>query len=159
MTNRGNTVQPKKKLVIGASGFLGSHVTRQLTTNGDDVRVMLRRTSSTKGIDDLKVERCYGDIFDEQALREAMTGCDVVYYCVVDARMWLRDPAPLFRTNVEGLRVVLDAALDSNLRKFVFTSTTGTLAVTTRGRSPNTTHTTGMAAALTFSPEWPPRNW
>src|SRR5437879_3694885 len=129
MTNRGNTVQPKKKLVIGASGFLGSHVTRQLTTNGDDVRVMLRRTSSTKGIDDLKVERCYGDIFDEQALRDAMTGCDVVYYCVVDARMWLRDPAPLFRTNVEGLRVVLDAALDSNLRKFVFTSTTGTLAI------------------------------
>lgn len=38
-----------KKLVVGASGFLGSHVTRQLVLNGDDVRVMLRRTSSTKG--------------------------------------------------------------------------------------------------------------
>jgi dihydroflavonol-4-reductase len=58
-----------------------------------------------------------------------MTGCDVVYYCVVDARMWLRDPAPLFRTNVEGLRHVLDAALDANLKKFVYTSTTGSLAM------------------------------
>lgn len=118
-----------KKLVIGASGFLGSHVTRQLVAAGDDVRVMLRRTSSTAGIDDLDVERCYGDVFDDAALRAAMAGCDVVYYCVVDARMWLRDPAPLFRTNVEGLRHVLDAALDADLKRFVYTSTTGALAI------------------------------
>jgi nucleoside-diphosphate-sugar epimerase len=118
-----------KKLVIGASGFLGSHVTRQLAAAGQDVRVMVRRTSSTKGIDDLDIERCYGDIFDDAALQAAMTDCDVVYYCVLDARMWLRDPAPLFRTNVEGLRHVLDAALTADLRKFVFTSSTGTLAI------------------------------
>ncbi|OBI67886.1 NAD-dependent dehydratase [Mycobacterium sp. E796] len=117
------------KLVIGASGFLGSHVTRQLVASGADVRVMLRRTSSTQGIEDLPVERCYGDVFDDDALRVAMAGCDVVYYCVVDARMWLRDPAPLFRTNVEGLRHVLDAALDADLQRFVYTSTAGSLAI------------------------------
>jgi dihydroflavonol-4-reductase len=118
-----------KKLVIGASGFLGSHVTSQLVTAGQDVRVMLRRTSSTKGIEDLDVERFYGDIFDDAALKEAMSDCDVVYYCVVDARMWLRDPGPLFRTNVDGLRHVLEVAVNADLRKFVFTSTTGTLAI------------------------------
>jgi dihydroflavonol-4-reductase len=117
------------KLVIGASGFLGSHVTRQLVSAGEDVRVMLRRTSSTRGIEDLDVERFYGDVFDGAALKEAMSDCDVVYYCVVDARMWLRDPAPLFRTNVDGLRRVLDVAVQADLRKFVFTSTTGTLAI------------------------------
>jgi nucleoside-diphosphate-sugar epimerase len=117
------------KLVIGASGFLGSHVTRQLVCAGDDVRVMLRRTSSTRGIEDLDVERFYGDISDSLALTEAMSGCDVVYYCVVDARMWLRDPTPLFRTNVDMLRSVLDVAVEADLRKFVFTSTTGTLAI------------------------------
>lgn len=123
----------KKKLVIGASGFLGSHVTRQLVASGADVRVMLRRTSSTKGIDDLDVERCYGDVFDDDALRAAMSGCDVVYYCVVDARMWLRDPAQLFRTNVDGLRHVLDAALGADLTRFVYTSTAGTLAISDAG--------------------------
>jgi dihydroflavonol-4-reductase len=119
----------KKKLVIGASGFLGSHVTRQLVDTGADVRVMLRHSPSTKGIDDLDVERCYGDAFDDDALRAAMSGCDVVYYSVADARMRLRDPEPLFRTNAEGLRHVLDAALDADLKKFVFTSTTGALAI------------------------------
>ncbi|CAJ1499737.1 NAD-dependent epimerase/dehydratase family protein [[Mycobacterium] burgundiense] len=124
-----------KKLVIGASGFLGSHVTRQLVEAGEDVRVMLRKTSSTKAIDDLDVERRYGDLFDDNAMRAAMSGCDVIYYCVVDARMWLRDPAPLFRTNVDGLRAVLDVATEpeiaAGLRKFVFTSTIGTLAIST----------------------------
>ena len=94
----------QKKLVIGASGFLGSHVTRALVERGDDVRVLIRTTSSTTAIDDLNVERCYGDIFDDDALTAAMTGCDDVFYCAVDTRAWLRDPTPLFRTNVEGLR-------------------------------------------------------
>jgi nucleoside-diphosphate-sugar epimerase len=122
-------------LVMGASGFLGSHVTRQLVGAGHDVRVMLRRSSATAGIDDLEVQRVYGDLFDHDALRAAMRGCDTIHYCVVDARMWLRDPTPLFRTNVDGLRNVLDAAADAGVAKFVFTSTVGTMAAST-DRSP-----------------------
>jgi len=122
-----------KKLVIGASGFVGSNVTRKLVGRGEDVRVMLRKTSSVKGIEDLDVERCYGDVWDVEALRAAMAGCDVVFYCVVDARAWLRDPAPLFRTNVDGLRNVLDVAVEAELEKFVFMSTIATLAVSTDG--------------------------
>jgi dihydroflavonol-4-reductase len=57
-----------------------------------------------------------------------MDGVDDVYYCVVDTRAWLRDPSPLFRTNVEGLRNVLDVAVKaSDLRRFVFTSTYATV--------------------------------
>jgi hypothetical protein len=74
------------KLVIGASGFLGSHVTRQLVERGESVRVMMRETSSTRAIAGFPVQRHYGDIFDDHALRTAMSGCDVVYYCVVAAR-------------------------------------------------------------------------
>ncbi|MEO3756955.1 NAD-dependent epimerase/dehydratase family protein [Mycobacterium sp. B14F4] len=116
-----------KKLVIGASGFLGSHVTRQLVADGADVRVLIRATSSTRGVDGLPVEIQYGDIFDLSSVRSAMRGCDVVYYCVVDARPWLLDPAPLWRTNVDGLRGVLDVALESDLQRFVFTSSIGTI--------------------------------
>jgi dihydroflavonol-4-reductase len=127
-----------KKLVMGASGFLGSHVTRQLVERGDDVRVILRRTSSTKAIEDLiekgDVECHYGDIFDDDALRAAMTGCDDVFYCVVDTRAWLRDPTPLFRTNVEGLRHVVDAAAEADLRRFVFTSSIATIGIPAQGR-------------------------
>ena len=114
------------KLVIGANGYLGSHIVRQLVADGEDVRIMLRPNAKTIGIDDLAVTRFVGDIFDNDVLREAMTGCDDVYYCVVDTRGWLTDPAPLYRTNVEGTRNVLAVATDVHrehpFRKFVYTS-------------------------------------
>jgi dihydroflavonol-4-reductase len=110
------------KLVIGANGFLGSHVTRQLVESGADVRAMVRRGANTVGIDDLAVQRFQGDVLDTAVLQEAMNGCDVVYHCVVDTRAWLRDPSPLFRTNVEGTRNVLEVARTMDLKRFVFTS-------------------------------------
>jgi nucleoside-diphosphate-sugar epimerase len=116
---------------MGASGFVGSHVTRRAVARGDDVRVYLRKSSSTIGIDDLDVERCYGDLHDAEALRAAMSDRDVVFYCVVDTRFNLRDPAPLFQTNVESLRGVLDIATKAQLFRFVFCSTIGTIAIAT----------------------------
>jgi dihydroflavonol-4-reductase len=110
------------KLVIGANGFLGSHVTRQLVSDGHEVRAMVRPNAMTVGIDDLSVTRYQGDIWDNDTLREAMTGVDDVYYCVVDTRGWLRDPAPLFHTNVDGTRNVLEVAKDAGLHRFIFTS-------------------------------------
>nr|WP_090346302.1 NAD-dependent epimerase/dehydratase family protein [Mycolicibacterium malmesburyense] len=110
------------KLVIGANGFLGSHVTRQLVADGHDVRVMVRPNAKTLGIDDLPVERFLGDIWNDDMLRAAMTDVDDVYYCVVDTRGWLKDPTPLFHTNVEGTRNVLEIAKDMGLRRFVYTS-------------------------------------
>lgn len=109
-------------LVIGANGYLGSHVTRQLVESGQDVRVMVRESANTIGIDDLDVTRFVGDIWDNDTLRAAMAGVDDVYYCVVDTRGWLRDPAPLFHTNVEGTRNVLEIAKDAGLHRFIFTS-------------------------------------
>lgn len=114
---------------MGASGFVGSHVTRRLVERGDDVRAYLRKSSKTLGIDDLDVERCYGDLYDEEALRAAMANRDVVYYCVVDTRFHLRDPAPLFETNVNCLQRVLDIANEADLYRFVFCSTIGTIAL------------------------------
>ena len=118
-------------LVIGANGYLGSHVTRQLVEAGEDVRVMVRSGANTVGIDDLEVTRYIGGIWDDDVLRQAMTGADVIYYCVVDTRGWMRDTTPLFRTNVDGTRNVLDIAVEpeiaAGLKKFVFTSSYSTV--------------------------------
>lgn len=116
------------KLVIGANGFLGSHVTRQLVAGGHQVRAMVREGANTRSIDDLELTRFHGDVFDKATVQAAMDGVGDVYYCVVDTRAWLRDTAPLFRTNVEGLRNVLDVAVaQPDLRRFIFTSTYATV--------------------------------
>src|SRR6202022_3301437 len=127
----GAPVSTAPKLVIGANGFLGSHVTRQLVATGADVRAMVRGGANTRSTDDLGVPRFPGGVFYSATTRQAMDGCDEVYYCVVDTRAWLQDPSPLFRTNVEGLRNVLDVAVENpiaaKLHRFVFTSTYATV--------------------------------
>ncbi|MFT4200670.1 NAD-dependent epimerase/dehydratase family protein [Gordonia sp. (in: high G+C Gram-positive bacteria)] len=123
-----------KNLVIGASGFLGAHVVRDLVEQGKPVRALVRATSDTRGIDGLDdVEVVHGDIFDVDSIRRAIDGCDVVFYCVVDARPWLRDPTPMWRTNVEGLRGVLDVAAEAGLDRFVFTSSVVTIGIPESG--------------------------
>lgn len=133
---------PRRSLVIGANGFLGSHVTRQLVAAGQQVRVMVREGANTIAIDDLDVQRFVGDIWNNEVLRQAMAGVDDVYYCVVDTRGWLSDPAPLFRTNVEGTRNVLEVAKDIQkdgaLKRFIFTSSYVTVE-RRRGKTTNET--------------------
>lgn len=124
-----------KVLVMGASGFLGSHVVKELLAAGRDVRIMVRASSDTRAIDHLPLERCVGDIGDSAAVTAAMSGCETVFYCIVDTRAWLRDPAPLYATNVDGLRAVMDLAVPLQLKRFVFTSTFATIGINASGIS------------------------
>lgn len=121
------------RLVMGASGFLGSQVVRQLVEQGDDVRVWLRPTSSARAFAGLEVEVVRAELTDAAALRAAMIDVDAVHYCIVDTRAWLRDPAPLFETNVELLRQVLDVAVEAQVPRFVFCSTVGTIGIVPTG--------------------------
>ena len=125
----------KKVLVLGASGFLGSHVTKELVKQGRDVRILVRKTSDTRSTDHLDVERCIGDVMDKASMQAAMEGCSSIFYCVVDTRAWLRDTAPLYRVNVDGLTNAMDAALEAGIEKFVFTSSFVTIGLSASGVS------------------------
>jgi dihydroflavonol-4-reductase len=120
-------------LVAGASGFVGSHTARLLVAQGRNVRLLLRRSSNTDAVKDLDAEIFYGDVLDPVSVRAAMEGCGSVFYSVVDPRFWLSDPAPLYRNNVEGLVNAMDAALACGVKRFIFTSTMGTLGFNPNG--------------------------
>jgi dihydroflavonol-4-reductase len=116
-------------LVTGASGFLGSHVARQLAERGERVRVLLRATSQTRLLDGLPVERVSGDLRDAASLARALAGVRIVYHVAADYRLWARNPREIYESNVEGTRNLLEAARRANVEKFVYTSTVGTVAV------------------------------
>lgn len=114
-------------LVTGASGFVGSHVARKLVERGDHVRVLLRPSSEGKALNGLPVERVYGELTDHRALASAAAGCQQVYHVAADYRLWVPDPEPMYRANVEGTEAVLRAAAEAGASRIVYTSTVGTL--------------------------------
>src|SRR5947209_13490300 len=95
--------------VTGATGFLGSHVARALAEQGADLRLLVRKNSNTKNIDDLKADRVIGDLRDPASLKKGIAGCDAVFHVAADYRLWVRDPEEMYRSNVEGTRAILEA--------------------------------------------------
>jgi dihydroflavonol-4-reductase len=118
-----------KALVTGATGFVGSAVARRLLDAGLDVRVLVRPESPRRNIADLPVEAVTGDLIDAASLRRAVRGCEALFHVAADYRLWVPDPAGLYRTNVEGTRQLLRAAAEAGVRRIVYTSSVATLGI------------------------------
>jgi dihydroflavonol-4-reductase len=119
--------------VTGATGFLGSHVARALQDQGAKLRLLVRPTSNLKNLDGLKAETAVGDLRDPASLEKAMAGCEAVFHVAADYRLWLRDPAEMYRSNVEGTRTILNAARKNAVRCVVYTSSVATIGFTGNG--------------------------
>ena len=125
-------------LVTGATGFVGSHVARQLVNAGHPVRVLVRRNSNARLLEGLSVERAEGDLRDALSLDRAMKGIRRVFHVAADYRLWTRNPDEIYQTNVEGTRLLLEAAGRAGVDRVIYTSTVATIAVPTGdGSLPN----------------------
>jgi dihydroflavonol-4-reductase len=122
-----------KALVTGATGFVGAAVARALLGEQWQVRVLARRGSDRRNLQNLDVEVSEGDLADLGSLERAAQGCDGLFHVAADYRLGARDPAELYRANVEGTRNVLNAAYRAGVRRIVYTSSVATIGIPTDG--------------------------
>jgi dihydroflavonol-4-reductase len=119
----------KRALVTGASGFLGASVARVLLDRGREVRLLLRESSDRRNVLGLDAEICLGDLRDAAAVSAAITRCDEVYHVAAEYSFWARHPSALYESNVQGTANVMNACLEQDVGRVVYTSTVGTIGL------------------------------
>lgn len=102
------------------------------------MRLLVRPTSNLKNLEGLssgntKAETATGDLRDAASLEKAVAGCEVVFHVAADYRLWVQDPAEMYRSNVEGTRAIIAAAQKNGVRSVVYTSSVATMGFTTNG--------------------------
>jgi dihydroflavonol-4-reductase len=76
----------------------------------------------------------HGDLCDPASLQSAISGCEFVFHVAADYRLWVRDPAQMYRANVEGTRAIIQAAQKSGVRRVVYCSSVATMGFSADGR-------------------------
>ncbi|MGH9969207.1 MAG: NAD-dependent epimerase/dehydratase family protein [Pyrinomonadaceae bacterium] len=119
-------------LITGGTGFLGSHLVRQLVEEGaKDIRVMA--TSIPDWLVDLGVETLEGSITKSADVARAVAGIRDVYHLAGRVSREREDAREMYAIHVEGTRKLCDAAKAEGVRTIVLASTSGTIAVTEDG--------------------------
>jgi len=113
----------KTAFVTGANGFIGLNLVAQLTAGDWDVTALHRPSSDLTYLRRFPVRAVVGSIDDLAGLESATPrDVDAVFHCAADVSFWRRNAARQTRTNVEGTRNVVEAALRRGAKKFVHTS-------------------------------------
>jgi UDP-glucose 4-epimerase len=115
-------------LVVGGSGFIGSHVVDRLLIHGHSVRVFDRQPERFRG--PLPgVDYCYADFADRMALVEALSGMDAVYHLLSTTVPGTADldPKTDVQDNLIGTINLLDSMRRLGLSRILFLSSGGTV--------------------------------
>jgi dihydroflavonol-4-reductase len=104
-------------------------VARQLVARGDDVRVLMRASSTNRAIADLSLEYVTGDLRDSVSLDRAMKGAKRVFHVAADYRLWAERSKDIYDSNVGGTKNLLAAAKRAGVEQLIYTSTVATIAV------------------------------
>jgi len=113
--------------ITGATGYIGNNLALRLANEGNTIHALCRDATRHLFLQHPNIHIFEGDILNPALVEKAMTGCEQVYHLAAFARVWAKDPGTYYSINVEGTRVILDAAKKLAVKKIVFTSTAGVL--------------------------------
>jgi dihydroflavonol-4-reductase len=119
--------------ITGATGFVGHHVAKALASEGADLRLLTRKSSNLRNLEGIPGETVVGDLLEPESLKSAIAGCDAVMHVAADYRLWIRDPASMYRANVDGTRELLRLAREAGVPRVVYTSSVATMHFRTDG--------------------------
>ena len=118
--------------ITGATGFVGSHVARLAIEEGATIRCLARATSTLAHLPK-EATVVQGDLRRPESFAAALQGCDALIHVAADYRLWVPDPADMYKANVEGTRELLRLAREAGVPRVVYTSSVATMGFKTDG--------------------------
>ena len=112
--------------ITGATGFVGAHVAQMAAEQGAELRLLARATSDTSRLPQ-GADVVVGDLRSPEAFAGTLKGCDALIHVAADYRLWVPDPAEMYKANVEGTRELLRVAREAGVRRVVYTSSVATM--------------------------------
>ena len=116
-----------KCLVIGANGFVGSHLVDELVEAGYSVRALDRFSRPAKFRESDHIEIFPADIFDDIAVNKALKGIDYVFHCFSATTPIVSDADPYGDITLNILRNVqiFEQCIESKVKKLIYMSSGG----------------------------------
>lgn len=111
-----------KALITGATGFIGSHLAEQLSSQGVETCALMRASSHPRNLGSTRFQRVEGDLLDPNSLRKAVKGMDVVFHLAGVVTGPNRNY--FFMHNARGTQALAEAVARENpqLKRFVYVS-------------------------------------
>jgi dihydroflavonol-4-reductase len=133
--------------ITGATGFVGAHVAQMAVAQGAQLRLLTRSSSNTRNLPQ-GAEVVVGDLREPARFASALQGCDAVIHVAADYRLWVPDPAEMYKANVEGTRELLRLAREAGVRRVVYTSSVATMGFDRAGTVVDETTPVGEAEMI-----------
>ena len=115
-----------KFLVTGGSGFLGINLIRYLHSKGHQIKSLDIVDFDYPDMYN-KIEEIKGDIRDEEIVKKAVGGVDIVIHCA--AALPLYTPEEIFSTDIDGTRNLLEASYEAKIDRFIHVSSTAVYGI------------------------------
>lgn len=113
-------------LVTGGAGFIGSHIADRLIKEGARVRILDNlSTGDISNVNPEVTEFIQGDITDEEVLKKALDGVDIVFHeaAQINPAKAVEEPLYDFKVNAEGTLKLILHSLRANVKRFIMACT------------------------------------
>ncbi len=108
-----------KVLVTGADGFLGNNIVRELLAREFEVNAFVQNNSPVTTLDNLPVNKIYGDILNPSEVEAAANGCDYIIHAAANTSIWPQRAEIIRKVNYDGTLNVINAALKTKVKRLV----------------------------------------
>jgi len=106
-------------LVTGADGFLGNNIVRELLVRKYEVKAFLQPNRDVHTLDNLPVNKVYGNLLEAETIQTAAQGCDFIIHAAANTSIWPARSESIWQVNYEGTVNVIEAALKAGVKRLI----------------------------------------